>query len=149
MKKHDVHPPPKYLQPQPLHEGMGVQEQGYITVDLQVAAPSSGQHSWNNYFFVAVSERTLRKREAPRHKRRHLKACPHQLHLSVGPSANQLHSVEVGELHLQLLQLAGRLLIWKGGHTRQPFTSRREGRKVTKVEDGEHTAKANSSEDEE
>lgn len=35
----------------------------------------------------------------------------HQLHLSVGPSADQLHFVKVGELHLQLLQLTCCLLI--------------------------------------
>lgn len=38
-------------------------------------------------------------------------ASPHQLHLPVGPAADQLHFVKVGELHLQLLQLTGRLLI--------------------------------------
>lgn len=42
---------------------------------------------------------------------KHTNASPHQLHLPVGPAADQLHSVKVGELHLQLLQLTGRLLI--------------------------------------
>lgn len=38
---------------------------------------------------------------------------PHQLHLPVGPAADQLHFVKVGELHLQLLQLVGGLLIYR------------------------------------
>lgn len=45
------------------------------------------------------------------HEDKHTKASPHQLHLPVGPAADQLHFVKVGELHLQLLQLTGRLLI--------------------------------------
>lgn len=44
-------------------------------------------------------------------KNKHKSVSPHQLHLSVGPSADQLHSVKVRELHLQLLQLTRCLLI--------------------------------------
>lgn len=114
---------PGYLQPQLLREGViqkSSRVQAHILVDLQGIAPSSGQHSWN------FDRRDLEKQEvwslrAPRcncccgtqrhttHK--HTNASPHQLHLPVGPTADELHFVKVGELHLQLLQLTGRLLI--------------------------------------
>lgn len=50
---------------------------------------------------------------ALRSKDKRTNISPHQLHLPVGPTADQLDFVKVGELHLQLLQLLGRLLIYR------------------------------------
>lgn len=58
-------------------------------------------------------------------KTKHKNVSPHQLHLSVGPSADQLHFVKVGELHLQLLQLTRCLLICRV-HTTIYFQRRRQ-----------------------
>lgn len=71
---------------------------------------------------------------APGRKNKHKNISSHQLHLSVGPSADQLHFVKVGELHLQLLQLTRCRLICRVHTlgTRQPFTSKEEDRKVNK-----------------
>lgn len=68
--------------------------------------------------FVAEFRRDLEKQEVCRLllllcKGKRTNISPYQLHLPVGPTADQLHFVKVGELHLQLLQLFGRLLIYR------------------------------------